>query len=171
MELKVGSIFIGGFREKHEKWSPASSCRAISTGKTWTCWSRSRGCHKNDQRAGTPLLWGKAERVGAVQPGQERASGRPYCNLPVPEGAYRKAGEELFTRACRERTRGNGFKLKEGRFRLDIRKKFFTMRVVRHRHRLSREAVDAPSLEVLKVRLDGALRNLLWWKVSLRMAG
>jgi len=45
------------------------------------------------------------------------------------------------------------------------------MRVVRHRHRLSREAVDAPSLEVLKVRLDGALSNLLWWKVSLRMAG
>ncbi|KFM03592.1 hypothetical protein AS27_04405, partial [Aptenodytes forsteri] len=53
----------------------------------------------------------------------------------------------------------NGFKLKEGRFRLDIRKKFFTMRVVRHRHRLPGEAVDAPSLEVFKARLDGALSN------------
>ncbi|KFP45970.1 hypothetical protein N323_04753, partial [Cathartes aura] len=55
----------------------------------------------------------------------------------------------------------NGFKLKEGRFRLDIRKKFFTMRVVRHWNRLPREAMDAPSLEVFKARVDGALSNLI----------
>ena len=77
------------------------------------------------------------------------------------KGAYKKATEGLFTRACSDRTRGNGFKLKEGRFRLDVRKKFFTVRVVRHWNRLPREAVDAPSLAVLKARLDGALSNLV----------
>ncbi|KFZ52640.1 hypothetical protein N321_02935, partial [Antrostomus carolinensis] len=55
----------------------------------------------------------------------------------------------------------NGFKLKEGRFRLDIGKKFFTVRVVRHWNRLHKEVVDAPSLEVFKARLDEALSNLV----------
>jgi len=62
---------------------------------------------------------------------------------------------------CSDRIRGNGCKLKEGRFRLDIRKRFFTLRVVRPWHRLPREAVAAPSLEVFKARLDGALSNLV----------
>jgi len=56
--------------------------------------------------------------------------------------------------------RGNSFKLKEGRFRLNIRKKFFTVRVIRHWNRFPREAVDALSLAVFKARLDGALSNL-----------
>ncbi|KFR05367.1 hypothetical protein Y956_05164, partial [Nipponia nippon] len=55
----------------------------------------------------------------------------------------------------------NGFKLKEGRFRRDIRTKFFTMRVVKHGSGLPREAVDAPSLETFKARLDRALSNLV----------
>jgi len=62
---------------------------------------------------------------------------------------------------CSDRTRGNGYKLKEGRFRLDIRKKFFTMRVVKHWPRLPGEAVAAPSLAVFKARCDGALSNLV----------
>ncbi|KFV18109.1 hypothetical protein N340_13058, partial [Tauraco erythrolophus] len=55
----------------------------------------------------------------------------------------------------------NGFKLKEGRFRLDTSQKFFTVRVVRHWHRLPREVVAAPSLEVFKARSDEALGNLV----------
>jgi len=53
---------------------------------------------------------------------------------------------------------------------LDIRKKFFTVSVVRHWHTLPREAVAAPSLPVFKARLDAALSNLVWWKATLPMA-
>ncbi|KAK4817609.1 hypothetical protein QYF61_020404, partial [Mycteria americana] len=69
------------------------------------------------------------------------------------KGAYRKDGDRLFSKASCNRTRGNGFKLKEGRFRLDTRKKFVTMRVVKHWHRLPREVVDAPSLETFQPKL------------------
>ena len=86
---------------------------------------------------------------------------RPYSGLPVPEGAYKKAGEGVFIRACSDRTRGNGFKLEEVRFRLDTRKKFFPVRVVRHWNRLPSGVVDGPSLEAFKARLDGALSNLV----------
>ncbi|KFU92547.1 hypothetical protein M959_13217, partial [Chaetura pelagica] len=55
----------------------------------------------------------------------------------------------------------NGFKLKEGRFRLDIRKKFFTVRLVTQLNRLPMEVVDAPSLDVFKARLDEALYSLV----------
>ena len=55
----------------------------------------------------------------------------------------------------------NGFKLKEGRFRLDVRGKFFAKRVVRCWYRLHREVMDTPSLEVFKLRMDGVLCSLV----------
>lgn len=55
----------------------------------------------------------------------ENATGRPSCSLPAPEeGVCKKNGERLFSRACFNRTGGNGFKLKEGRFGLDIKRLF-----------------------------------------------
>ena len=69
--------------------------------------------------------------------------------------------ERVFTRVCSDRTRSNGFKLKEGKFRLDRRKKFFTMSVVRHWNKLSRDAMASPSMKVFKARLDGALSTLV----------
>ena len=53
--------------------------------------------------------------------------------------------------------------MREGKLRLDVRGKFFTKRVVRCWHRLAGEAVDAPSLEGFKARVDGALGNLVWY--------
>ena len=66
-----------------------------------------------------------------------------------------------FTKACNDRPRGNGCKLKEGRFRLDIRKKFFSKRMVSHWNMLPREVVATPSLQVFKARLDEVLGNLV----------
>jgi len=58
-------------------------------------------------------------------------------------------------------TKGNNFKLKESRYRFNVRMKFFMIRVVRHWNTLPREAGDAPSLNVFKIRLNGALSNLI----------
>ncbi|KAK4827887.1 LOW QUALITY PROTEIN: hypothetical protein QYF61_022310 [Mycteria americana] len=85
------------------------------------------------------------------------------------KGAYRKDGEGPFMKECSDRMRGNSFNIKEGRFTLDIlskkrrtsKKNFFTVRVVRHWNRLPTEIVDAPSLELSKVRLDEAFSNLI----------
>ena len=85
--------------------------------------------------------------------------------------AYKQEEEWLFTRVDSDRTRGNGLQLRQGRFRLDIRRKFFTQRVVTHWNRLPKEAVDAPSLEAFKARLDVALGSLVCWLVTLHTAG
>lgn len=69
----------------------------------------------------------------------------------------------LFCQVASDRTRGNGFKSSQGRFRLDIKKHFFPEMVIKHWNSLLREVVETPSLEAFKSLVNVAFRGVVWW--------
>lgn len=126
--------------------STAPRPRAPSTKKTWSCQSGSRSDRS--------LLLRQAEACS-----EEKR--RLHEDLTVVfgylKGAYSQDRDWLYTWTDSDRTREDGFKLKEGRSTLDVRRIFFIQRLVKHWNKLPRKVVVAPSLKVFKPRLDEVL--------------
>lgn len=93
-------------------------------------------------------MWGKVERVAAVHLGEEKAQGNLVSRYKYLKGGCKEDRARFFSVVASERTRGNGHKLRHGMIHLNLRKYFFTVRMVEHWHRLLLAVMKSLSLEI-----------------------